>query len=362
MDVLRDAVALRVLVLGGTGFIGPHVVTSLHGRGHNVAVFHRGRTEAVLPAGVRRIHCRSAAFGERAKLAEFRQEFQDFAPDVVVDMIPATQDDARAVMDTFRSLAARVVAISSQDVYRAYGVLTGIEPGPPEPVPVAEDAPLRERLFPYRADPPRDPEDPRHWLDDYEKILVERAVLGEPDLPGTILRLPMVYGPKDRQHRMFEYLRRMEDKRPAILLAEGLAQWRWTRGYVEDVAAAVVLAVVDERAARRTYNVGEPEALSMAEWIRQIGLAINWQGEIISVANDLLPEALREEMNTSQDLVSSSDRIRQELGYAEIVARETAIARTAAWERANPPEESRRAELDYAAEDAVLKRLGRFRD
>ena len=40
------------------------------------------------------------------------------------------------------------------------------------------------------------------WVDDaYDKIPVERAVLGNPALPGIVLRLPMVYGPGDRLHR-----------------------------------------------------------------------------------------------------------------------------------------------------------------
>ena len=67
--------------------------------------------------------------------------------------------------------------------------------------------------------------------------------MGTAGLPGTVLRLPTVYGPGDYQHRLFEYLKRMDDGRPAIPLGEGVASWRWTHGYVEDVALAVVLAV-----------------------------------------------------------------------------------------------------------------------
>ena len=63
-------------------------------------------------------------------------------------MIAFTAPDAEALMAAFRGLARRVVVVSSQDVYRAYGRLIGIEPGPPDPVPLDETSPLRSRLFP----------------------------------------------------------------------------------------------------------------------------------------------------------------------------------------------------------------------
>jgi 2'-hydroxyisoflavone reductase len=46
------AAPARVLILGGTGFIGPHFVAVLTARGHSVTVFNRGRDSAKLPAGV----------------------------------------------------------------------------------------------------------------------------------------------------------------------------------------------------------------------------------------------------------------------------------------------------------------------
>ncbi len=221
----------------------------LAGAGHEVAVFHRGRTGTELPEGVGRF------LGDRQALEDHADELRSFGPEVVLDMIPMNEKDAQGVVDVFRGVARRIVAISSEDVYRAYDVVRGLAPGPPDPIPLSEDAPLRERLYPYE----------REGIEDYEKILVERVVMGDPDLPGTVLRLPAVYGPGDYQHRLFDYVKRMDDGRPAILLGEGMANWRWTHGYVEDVASAIALAVTDERDAGRVYNVGEAEPLPWAE-------------------------------------------------------------------------------------------------
>jgi hypothetical protein len=57
--------------------------------------------------------------------------------------------------------------------------------------------------------------------------------------------------------------------------------------------------------------------------------------------------------NLDQHWAVDSTRIRRELGYREPIAAREAIARTIAWERANPPAIDRR-QFDYAAEDAAL--------
>ena len=286
---------------------------------------------------------------DRERLAGLAAEIRRLAPDVVLDMIPATEVEARTVVTCCRGAAGRLVALSSQDVYRAYGRARRKEPGLPDPIPLTEESPLREQLYPYRGVPGA--------LDDYDKILVERVVMGEPELPGTVLRLPMVYGPRDEQHRLYPYLKRMDDERPAILLPEGLDRWRWSRGYAGDMAAAIVLAVHRPEAAGKIYNVAEPEALTMAEWVRAIARAAGWHGEVVTAPPDLLPPALQTSLDTAQDLVVDSVRIRRELGYREGVSQAEALRETVAWERANPP--ARASIFDYAAEDSVLAAMGR---
>jgi nucleoside-diphosphate-sugar epimerase len=238
---------MRILIIGGTHYVGPPLVRRLAGMGHEVAVFHRGHTHADLPAGTRHL------LGDRDHLADHSGELRGFRPHVVIDMIAYVEAHALGLLEVFGGVAGRAVLVSSGDVYRAYAVFHGSGPGPTEPVPVAEDGPLRRNLYPYRA-AAKGPGDLAYL---YDKSPVEQAVLNETSLPATVLRLPMVHGPGDYQHRLYPYLRRMDERRPAILLDEAMAGWRCTRGYVEDIASAIAPAATDSRAAGRVYNVGE---------------------------------------------------------------------------------------------------------
>ena len=250
-------------------------------------------------------------------------------------------------------MAHRVVAISSADVYRAYAFLLQLESGEPDPVPLNEDAPLRETLYPHRAHAKGQDD----FAYNYEKILVERVVMSDAALPFTILRLPAVYGPNDSQHRLFGYLKRMDDRRPAILLEEEQSRWRWTRGYVQNVADAIALAVTDNRAMNRIYNVGEPEALSESDWVHAIGHAAGWDGRIVVLPKDSMPAHMTTNADYSHHLFTDTNRIRAELGFNEQVSRQESLHKTIDWERANPPAEPFPAESEYAAEDAILAKL-----
>ncbi|HKW97410.1 MAG TPA: NAD-dependent epimerase/dehydratase family protein [Bryobacteraceae bacterium] len=322
---------MRILVIGGTGFIGRYVVEGLILRGHHVTVYHRGRSQAGRQAAAGEI------LGDRTDLPNHIREFERLAPEIVLDTIPSSGRQAEALMNTFRGIAGRVVALSSQDVYRACGILHGLEPGPLQPLPLTEDSDLRTRLNTYPPETVRALKEIFAWLDDeYDKIPVEQAVMGDSQLPGTVLRLPMVYGPGDPLHRCFPILKRIDDGRRAILIPEDAARWRGPRGYVENVAAGIVLAVTAPDAAGRIYNLAEPEAFSEIEWAEKICHAARWHGTVIAVPADEAPAHLRVRSRYEQYWVVNSDRIRRELGYSEPVASEVALERTIVWERANP--------------------------
>jgi nucleoside-diphosphate-sugar epimerase len=340
---------MKIIIIGGTRFIGPSVVKKLHEQGHTIVLFHRGKSKADLPEDIPHI------FGDRNSLADFRNEFAKFKPDVVLDMAPVTEIHAQTVVKVFRGIAERVVAISSQDVYQAYGLLLGIEDGEIQPTPTDEDAALRTKFFPYRQDKPRPDDDPRKILDDYDKIPVEKTIMSDTELVGTVLRLPMVYGSLDYQHRLYSYVKRMADKRPAIIMEKSMADWRSSVGYVENVADAIVLAIIDARARNRIYNVAEKENLKQSDWVKKIGEIFGWQGKVIVLPKEKLPKKMHADFRAEQDLTADTSRIRNELGYKEIVPTHEAIKTTIEWELENPPANIDPEDYDYKIEDEILK-------
>ncbi len=325
---------MRVLIIGGTGFTAPRTVQLLLEHGHEVTVFHRGKTVD------QRVNGANEIVGDRNSLRTYRVAFKALNPDVVLDTILYTKKETTSFMEVMENVTPRVVALSSGDVYRAFGVLWKKEKCGIQPMPLREGSPLRLEL--------------ELTGQKYDKRAVEHHVMRHPSISGTILRLPAIYGPKDSRHRLFRYLKRMGDGRPAIILEEGLAEWRHSRGYVDNISHAIFLAVTNRNAAGKIYNVAEPGAHSEADWVGKIAAITGWDGKIVRLPFNSIPEHLRPDNDIRQDIVLDSIRIRAELGYAETVPEEEALRKTIEWETANPPAEIDPKEFDYEAEDKVL--------
>src|SRR5207237_9212406 len=120
-----------------------NVIQSLSDQWHEITVFHRGQTRADLPRGVKEI------LGDRRSLDEKAVELQRIAPEIVLDMIPFTEQDALVVMHIFSVIAQRMVAISSQDVYRALGRLDGKQTGSVASIRITENSTRRYNLCTY---------------------------------------------------------------------------------------------------------------------------------------------------------------------------------------------------------------------
>jgi nucleoside-diphosphate-sugar epimerase len=333
---------VKILAIGATGFMGRHVVAQLAGAGHHVAVLHRGQTRLAACDGV------TGIVGDRSAIRDFRSRFRDWSPDVAIDMILSSAAQAQATLEAVGGIARRIVAASSCDVYRAMAVLHRLDAGALEPIPLTEDSPLRTGSQTYSPEALAAVRSVFPWVDaEYDKVQVERAIAADRDVPATILRLPMVYGPGDSLHRLYPYVKRVQDQR-AILMETAYSQWTPCRGYVENVAAAIVLAATSEPSAGRIYNVADPIPFTEAEWVANIG-------RVVVVPTAQAPAHLRKPQRFAQHLFASSARIRTELAYAEPVPMHEALRRTIEWEQANPPSRIDPAQFDYAAEDAALR-------
>jgi len=324
---------MRVLLIGGTGFTGPAVVRELLERGQDVVCVHRGQTHDPRTQGAREV------YADRRDERQLRRAIVKSSPDVVVDMIPFTEEDAIVTKRACDDVVPRLVALSSIDVYLAFGRIHGTEPGPQEPTPLTEESALRATN--QRNGP------------DSDKIAVERTYLAKDGVPATILRLPAIYGPHDKYRRLRGYLKRMDDGRPAILLGGSLATWKFSRGYVDNVAHAVVLAVECEQASGDVFNVAEPDAMTELDFVRAIGDAAGWNGEVKVIPDADVPRHLQQPVDFAQDWNVSTEKIRTRLGYAEILDIPEAFRRTVVWERDNPPDVEP-FELDYDEEDRAL--------
>jgi nucleoside-diphosphate-sugar epimerase len=319
---------MRVLVIGGTEFIGRRIVERLVERGDDVLLVHRGQTEPAPVLGTHR-HVDRRDFGSVAG------EVRAFRPDAVVDCVALTAADVTAVLPHLPD--THLVVLSSLDVYRAFELLTG--DGTAVPVPFDEDGPLREGRYPHRG---RD----RPGFDDYEKLHVEPPYLAR---GGTVLRLGMVHGPRDPQRREEPVLRRVRAGRTRIPV--GPAATLLPRLHVDDAASAV-LATLGRPAATagQVFNLAERASWPVGTWMRAVLAAAGHEADLVRVPDRLLPADLRLTRTIAQHLLLSSEKAVRVLDWHPI---DTAAATidSVRWHLANPPPDS---DFDADADDTAL--------
>jgi nucleoside-diphosphate-sugar epimerase len=318
---------MRILVIGAGGFIGRFIARQLHASGHEVDGLSRFRA-----ADMRGLAEHIAA--DRQDAAAIARTLRERSTDTVIDLLAFTQPATAPLLDALDGRGVRYVLASSADVYRNYDRLHRKESGEPYAGALDEEAPLRKTRFPYRGAQPRSELDPMRWLDDYDKIPIEESVIARDGLDWTILRLPMIFGPGDRQRRFRWAIASMVSGAGSIAVPPTWAAWRTTYGYVEDVAAGIALAATHPAARRRIFNLGMSEAPTHAEWIASFAAAAGWRGDIIDDQDSASPlSALAAALDLSIPLNLATQRVRTELGYREIVDGETALRRTLEDER-----------------------------
>lgn len=323
---------MRVLMIGGTRFIGRRITEEFVARGDEVTVVHRGETEPAGLAGCGHLHA------DRRDFAALAAEVKALRPDAVVDTLAMSRADADAVLPHLPD--TRLVVLSSLDVYRAFELVLAERGG--EPVPVTEESPVRLGRYPYRGQLP--------GRDDYDKLDVEPAYL---ERGGTVLRLGFIYGEHDPQRREEFVLRRVRAGRKRIPVGTG--SWLLSRCYVGDVAGAVLAAADTGAASGQVLNVVETASGTVADWTRQILAAAGHDAELVPVPGPDVPEDLDITRDHAQHMLAGNHKARELLGWRPGDP-ERGIAASVRWHLGHPPAG---ADPDFTADDRALAQAAR---
>jgi UDP-glucose 4-epimerase len=259
---------VKVLVTGGAGFIGSHVVDRCIEAGHEVAVvddLSTGRQEHVQPAG--RLHI--ADIRSPALADVFRTE----APEAVIHLA-AQAAVSRSVADPHLDADINVLGsinlleCSRRGAVRrvVYVSTGGAAYGDTEVIPTPEDHPTRP-VSPYGVSKVA----AEHYLACWE------ALYG---LSGIVLRLANIYGPRQSPHGEAGVVAIFTDRllrgEPCVINGDGLQTRDYV--YVGDVAEAALLAL-EQPGATGPVNVGTGVETSVVTLFERLRAAAGGHGE-----------------------------------------------------------------------------------
>lgn len=327
------------LVVGGTGPTGPDVVGGLVTRGYDTAIFHSGRHEIDLPGEVEHIH------GD----AHFTETIEEALGDREFDVVVAQYGRLQLLSEHFRGRTAHMVAIGG-----AMGAVAA--PEDPRWGPMGRPALVREE----RRFLKENPEPDRLGFKIAEAARSFLAVGAEGGYRATYVAYPILYGPRQPGCPEWAIVRRLLDGRSRIILPDGGRRIE-SRAYIGNVAAAPLLALDNpEVAAGNTYLVTDREAYTVRQRVEFMAQHLGVDVELVDLPYDLATPAHPLYRHGPEHRMTTSDRIRTDLGYTEVHSTDEALAQTVDWLKASDAETIAEIEqqlsdpFDYAAEDDVL--------
>ena len=177
----NPAQGLNILILGGTGFIGPHVVRHALARGHRITLFNRGRTNTHLFPEVEKF------VGDRDSDLSALEERRW---DAVIDNSGYTPGQVGLSVDLLRNATDQYLFTSTRAVYTDFSAAV-----------MDEDAPIGPRDLPESEWTAYGP----------AKVLAERRVEEGFGARTLIVRPPVIVGPGDRSDRFTYWPVRIDD-------------------------------------------------------------------------------------------------------------------------------------------------------
>lgn len=238
---------MKILIIGGTKFVGFHLVWELFKYNHQLTLLNRGKTKADLPDGLHRI------YADRKNHQDIIDELTDKKFDVIFDITGYYPDDVKAVIQGIQHRTRHYIFCSTASVYRS-----------------SEIFPIKEN-FPKFND--KYPEDPLYSDYGYNKYLCESVLLQQQHFPVTIIRPMYIYGPNNPIYRELYFFDRITQDRP--ILIPGKCKTITQFGHVDDLATAFRLTMLNKKAYGKSYNVTGSEYVTLPGLTETIAKSID---------------------------------------------------------------------------------------
>lgn len=253
---------MKVVVTGGSGFIGSHVVDLLLASGHGVTVIDNhstGRAANLAHVADRVLLIEDDLARPGGWITAFKDADWVVHLAALADIVPSIQNPTgyfQANVDgTFNLLQAARAAGIKRLVYAASSSCYGI----PDHYPTPESAPMRPQ-YPYALTKLLGEQLVMHWAQVY-------------GLPALSLRLFNVYGPRSRTSGTYGavfgvFLAQKLAGKPYTIVGDGTQTRDFT--YVTDVAEAV-LAALQSDVKGEIFNVGSGATVSVNRLVDLLG-------------------------------------------------------------------------------------------
>ncbi|MFB6093554.1 MAG: NAD-dependent epimerase/dehydratase family protein [Halanaeroarchaeum sp.] len=247
----------RALVIGGTRFIGRHLVEDLLENDYRVTIFNRGNHPNPFDEDPAVEH----VAGDRTNDSALEMAAAEVDPDVVFDVVAYHPRDVESATTIFADVDAYVY-VSSGSAYAA------------EQIPKREDeTPILECTDEQALDDSAETYGNR-------KAEGDRAVKRAADrgVPATAVRPPIVYGPHDYTERLDYWIDRVATHDRIVVPGDGTNVWH--RAYVEDLASALRV-VAEEGTPGEVYNAGDRNAVTIDRMVDLIATALETDVEVV---------------------------------------------------------------------------------
>lgn len=207
---------MRILIMGGTRFIGVYLTKILLEQGHEVVLFNRGKKPAPVE-GIQQIH------GDRTDASQIKEKLSSENFDAIFDNNGRELSDTQPLADIFKGKVKHLVYMSSAGVY------------------------LKTDQLPHIEGDAIDPKSRHKGKHETESYLIEQG------LPFTSIRPTYIYGPQNYNDVEAWFFDRIVRDRPIPVPGNGLHITQL--GHCKDLANAMAAVLGNEKAIAQIYNI-----------------------------------------------------------------------------------------------------------